>query len=80
MAFREELEDANFVIRMGRNSGAGQKYDALIVGTAQFHGADVLVTLDEDVVSLAKLARVRVAEPKELLRWTQGELAYPGSK
>lgn len=50
------------------------KYDALIVGTAQFHRADVLVTLDDDVKALAKLARVPVAEPKDLLRGTQGDL------
>ena len=49
-------------------------YDALIVGTAQFHQADVLVTLDDDVKALAKLARVHVAEPKDLLWGTQGNL------
>lgn len=49
-------------------------YDALIVGTAQFYRADVLVTLDDDVKALAKLARVPVAEPKDLLRGTQGSL------
>lgn len=41
---------------------------------AQFHRADVLVTLDEDVKALAKLARVRVADPKELLHGSQAQL------
>lgn len=49
-------------------------YDALIVGTAAFHEAEVLVTLDADVKALAKLAGVRAVEPKELLRGTQGKL------
>ena len=34
----------------------------------------LLVTLDEDVKVLAKLARVPVAEPKDLLRGSQGSL------
>lgn len=49
-------------------------YDALIVGTAQFHRVDMLVTLDQDVKALAKLARVPFAEPGDLLRGTQGDL------
>lgn len=49
-------------------------YDALIVGTAAFYAADVLVTLDEGVKAMAKLANVRTAEPKELLKGTQGAL------
>jgi predicted nucleic acid-binding protein len=57
----------------GKTRGA-VSHDALIVGTAAFHGADVLVTLDEDVKALAKLARVPVAEPKDLLRGTQRSL------
>jgi predicted nucleic acid-binding protein len=54
------------------------KYDALIVGTAQFHRADVLVTLDEDVKALAKLAGVRAEEPRDLLQGAQGDL-FAGS-
>lgn len=49
-------------------------YDALIVGTAAFYAADVLVTLDEGVKAMAKLANVRTAEPKELLKGTQATL------
>jgi predicted nucleic acid-binding protein len=49
-------------------------YDALIVGTAAFYAADVLVTLDEGVKALAKLANVRTAEPKEILKGTQETL------
>lgn len=53
-------------------------YDAMIVGTAEFHRADVLVTLDDDVKALAKLAGVRVAEPRELLGGTTRNL-FPGT-
>lgn len=49
-------------------------YDALIVGTAAFYAADVLVTLDAGVKAMAKLANVRTAEPNELLKGTQGQL------
>lgn len=49
-------------------------YDALIVGTAAFHAADVLVTLDEGVKAMAKLASVRTAEPNDLLKGRQETL------
>lgn len=49
-------------------------YDALIVGTAAFHEVEVLVSLDAGVKALGKLAGVRVVEPHELLKGTQGKL------
>lgn len=52
-------------------------YDALIVGTAKFHGADVLVTLDDAVVALATAAGMNVARPRELLSWQQQSLPFP---
>jgi predicted nucleic acid-binding protein len=38
-------------------------YDALIVGTARFYGADFIVSYDEDVQKLAAKARVGCCEP-----------------
>ena len=63
--------------RLARETNTARRvvnYDALIVGTAAFYAADVLVTLDEGVKAMAKLASVRTAEPKELLKGTQGTL------
>jgi predicted nucleic acid-binding protein len=54
------------------------QYDMLIVGTAAFYKADMLVTLDEDVKKLAKLAKVRAEDPKVVLRGTQTELPFAG--
>jgi predicted nucleic acid-binding protein len=47
------------------------RYDALIVGTAKFYGADVLVTQDVATKAIAKAAGVVTQAPAELLRWTQ---------
>ena len=47
------------------------RYDALIVGTAKFYGADVLVTRDAATKAMAKAAGVVTQDPAELLRWTQ---------
>lgn len=49
-------------------------YDALIVGTAAFHEVEVLVSLEPGIKALGKLAGVRVVEPHELLKGTQGKL------
>jgi predicted nucleic acid-binding protein len=71
---RRAAKDAARDGKRGKKPRSVVSHGALIVGTAAFHGADVLVTLDEDVKALAKLARVPVAEPKELLRGTQRSL------
>lgn len=70
---RKAAGDAKRRAPKGKKRGA-VRHDALIVGTAAFHKADVLVTLDDEVKALAKLARVPVAEPKDLLRGTQRSL------
>lgn len=62
------------VSRDAKTARRAFNHDALLVGTAAFHEAEVLVTLDEGVKALAKLARVRVAEPSDLLKGTQGKL------
>lgn len=49
-------------------------HDALVVGVADFYRADVVVTLDPATKRLAKLAGVRAAEPRDLLRGTQREM------
>jgi hypothetical protein len=53
------------------NARDGMRYEALIVGTAKFYGAEVLVTHDAATAALATAAGLRVADPSALLRWTQ---------
>lgn len=65
---------------VAKRTGASRRvvgFDALVVGTAKFHGADVLVTLDDDVLALAASAGVPAARPRELLTWQQQSLPFP---
>lgn len=47
------------------------KCDALIVACALRFGADCLLTRDDGMTKIAKVAGVRAADPEELLRWRQ---------
>jgi predicted nucleic acid-binding protein len=51
-------------------------YDALIVGIAAFHGASVLVSLDQGMKKMGALAGVRVVEPNALLSGQQREIVF----